>query len=50
MKLQSDSEKINKTDKPIARFTEKRGRGLKSVTLEMKKEKLRWTSQKYKGT
>ena len=32
-------EKINKIDKPLARLT-KRGRGLKSIKLEMKKEKL----------
>ena len=50
MKLQSYPEKINKTDKLIARFIKKRGRRLKSITLEMKKEKLQWTSQKYKGS
>ena len=32
-------EKINKTDKPLARLIKKKGRGLKSVELEMKKEK-----------
>ena len=41
-------EKINKIDKPLARFIKKRGRGLKSIKLEMKKEKLQWTPQKYK--
>ena len=41
-------EKINKIDKPLARLIKKRGKGLKSITLEMKKEKLKLTSQKYK--
>ena len=31
-------EKINKIDKPLARFIKKKGRGLKSIKLEMKKE------------
>ena len=39
--------KINKTDKPLARLIKKKGRGLKSVKLEMKKEKLQLTSPKY---
>ena len=43
-------EKINKMGKPLARATKgKKGRGLKSIKLEMKKEKLQWTPQKYKG-
>ena len=32
-------EKINKIDKPLARLTKKKGRRLKSIELEMKKEK-----------
>ena len=32
-------EKINKIDKPLADSSRKRGRGLKSIKLEMKKEK-----------
>ena len=32
-------EKINKIDKPLGRLIKKRGRGLKSIKLEMKKEK-----------
>ena len=43
-------EKINKTDKPLARLIKKKGRGLKSVELEMKKEKQQLTLQKYKGS
>ena len=44
-------EKINKIDKPLARLIrEKKGRGLKSIKLEMKKEKLQMTPQKYKGS
>ena len=44
------SEKINKIDKSLARLIKKKGRGLKSIKLEMKKEKLQWTTQKYKGS
>ena len=41
--------KINKIDKPLARLIKiKRGRGLKSIKSEMKKEKLQQTPQKYK--
>ena len=39
-------EKINKIDKPLARFTKKEvvgGRGLKSIKFDMKKEKLKLT-------
>ena len=43
-------EKINKTDQPLARLIKKKGRGLKSTKLEMKKEKLQLTPQKYKGS
>ena len=32
-------EKINKIDKPLARFTKKKGRRLKAIELEMKNEK-----------
>ena len=32
-------EKIKKTDKPLARLIKKKGRRLKSIELEMKKEK-----------
>ena len=32
-------EKINKIDKPLARLIKKKGRRLKSIELEMKKEK-----------
>ena len=41
-------EKINKTDQPLARLIKKKGRGLKSTKLEMKKEKLQLTPQKHK--
>ena len=44
-------EKINKMDKPLARLIKKKKRrGLKSIKLGMKKEKLQWTTQKYKGS
>ena len=43
-------EKINKTDKPLARLIKKKGRGVKSINLEMKKEKLQQTPQKYKAS
>ena len=43
-------EKVNKIDKPLARLIKKRGRGLKSIKLEMKKEKLQQTLQKYKAS
>ena len=39
-------EKINKIDKPLARLITKKGRGLKSIKLEMKK-KLQWTPHTY---
>ena len=43
-------EKINKFDKPLARLIKrKKGRGFKSIKLEMKK-KLQWTPYKYKGS
>ena len=44
-------EKIDKTDKPLARFIRKNKRGkIKSTKLEMKKERLQETTQKYKGS
>ena len=44
-------EKINKIGKPLARLIrkKKRERRIKSTKLEMKKEKLQQTRQKYKG-
>ena len=42
-------EKINKIDKTIARFITKKKREEDSIKLEMKKEKLQLTPQKYKG-
>ena len=41
-------EKINKIDKPLARLIKKKRR-IKSTKLEMKKETLQQTVQKYKG-
>ena len=43
-------EKINKTDKPLARLIKKKRGGLISIKLEMKRETFQWTSQKYKGS
>ena len=43
-------EKINKIDKPLARHIKKKERGLKSIKLEMKEEKIQLTTQKYKGS
>ena len=40
-------EKINKIDKPLARLIKKKR--IKSTKLEMKKERLQQTMQKYKG-
>ena len=42
-------EKINKIDKPLARLIKKKERRIKSIKLEMKKERLQQTLQKYKG-
>ena len=42
-------EKINKIDKPLARFIKKKERRIKSTKLEMRKERLQQTMQKYKG-
>ena len=41
--------KINKIDKPLARLIKKKERRIKSTKLEMKKERLQQTMQKYKG-
>ena len=38
-------DKINKIDKPLPRLTKKKGRRLKSIELEMKKEKKQLTLQ-----
>ena len=45
-------ENILKTDKPLARLIKrkKKGRGPKSIKLEMKMEKLQWIQQKCKGS
>ena len=43
-------EKINKTDKLLARLIKKKGRRIKSIKLEMKMEISQWTKQKYKGS
>ena len=41
-------EKINKIDQPLARLI-KKNKIIKSTKLEMKKERLQETIQKYKG-
>ena len=41
-------EKINKIDKSLARLIKKKRR-IKSTKVEMKKERLQQTMQKYKG-
>ena len=44
-------EKVNKTDKPLARLIKNnKGRKIKSTTLEMKMERSQQTTQKYKGS
>ena len=42
-------EKINKTNKPLARLTKKKQKQIKSTKLEMKKERLQQTKRKQKG-
>ena len=42
-------EKVNKIDKPLARLIRKKERRIESTKLEMKKERLQQTMQKYKG-
>ena len=41
-------EKVNKFDKSLARLIKKKRR-IESIKLEMKKERLQQTMQKYKG-
>ena len=43
-------EKLNKTDKPQPDSSRKKGRGHKSIKLEVEKGKLQLTLQKYKGS
>ena len=42
-------EKINKIDAPLARLIKEKERRIKSTKVEMKKERLQQTMQKYKG-
>ena len=42
-------EMVNKMDKPLARLIKKKERRIKSTKLEMKKERIQQTMQKYKG-
>ena len=42
-------EKINKNDEPLDRHIKEKERRIKSTKLEMKKERLQQTMQKYKG-
>ena len=42
-------EKTKEIDKPFNRLIKKKGRRIKSTKLEMKKERLQQTMQKYKG-
>ena len=42
-------EKINKIDKPLARLIKKKREKNLIIKLEMKKERLQQTMQKYKG-
>ena len=51
MKLKGGSLKRSiKLINPQPDSSRKGVRGLKSIKLKMKKEKLQWTSQKYKGS
>ena len=43
-------DKINKIDKPLAILIKRKGEKIKSTKLEMKKERLQQTTQKYKGS
>ena len=43
-------ERINKTDKPLARLVKKQREKAKSIKLEMKTERSQQTTQKYKGS
>ena len=42
-------EKINKIENPLGRLIKKKQRRIKSIKLEMKKERLQQIIQKYKG-
>ena len=42
-------ETINQTDKPLSRLIKKKRKKIKPTKLEMKKERLQQTMQKYKG-
>ena len=42
-------QKINKIDKSLARLIRKKERRIKSTKLEVEKERLHQTMQKYKG-
>ena len=42
-------ETISKIDRPLVRLIKKKERRIKSTKLEMKKERLQQTMQKYKG-
>ena len=42
-------EKINKIDKPLARFIKKKRERIKSTKLELKKQRLKQTMQKRRG-
>ena len=42
-------EMINKIDKPLARLIKQKERRIKSTKLELKKERLQQTVQKYKN-
>ena len=43
-------ERINKTDKPLARLIKKQTEKIKYIKLEMKMERSQQTTQKYKGS
>ena len=43
-------EEINKIDKPLARLIKKERERTQLIKLEIKKEKLQWTRQKYKAS
>ena len=43
------TEMVNKIDKPLARLTRKKREKNQTTQLEMKKERLQQTMQKYKG-
>ena len=43
-------EKINKIDKPLARLIKRKREKIQIKKLEVKREKLQQTTQKYKGS